>query len=372
MDYSIPLVIIAPDNNVTPTTGTTATLTPSQVGVFLPTGAPATAGNAAAARYIFLAQGQSNNEISLKSDKIFKDKIIRMTKIVAEDTAANEVWQSSIFSVHCGEHINLSFRMFSNYINTSYANGLTATVWSDAPCCDCDADPCALISAADTQALVDDLVAKFNAPNTKWFQFASAVRFGTGANSRIQIGAKPIVQEGDRCDPRTNPYEYDTVIFQNIWVYKDVDTTQDQQLYGEQDCELVATFAKTQKATFERGSWQQVQQIEKNNISYRRANFNTLYSNPNFNGWFTSEVVVGLYYDEYLIKFYCSDVQTHASYVKQDETVRLFIPTGDGASLETIMETFAGIPFDEVGSTNISTTSSSSTTTTSTSTTATP
>lgn len=369
MDFSIPLVLILPDNSTTASTGTSATLTPGQVGVYNQAGAALTSGTAAAARYIFLAQGQPNNEISLKSDKIFKERIIEMTKIVAEDTAATEVWQSSTFTVHCGEQINLSFRLFSNYINTSYYNGMTATVWASAPCCDCDADPCAVISADDTQALVDELVTKINSPKSKWFNFISAVRFGSGAGSRIQIGAKAITQAGNSCDLRANPYEYDAVRFQNLWAYKNEPTLQDNQLYEPQDCDVVATFAKTQKATYERGSWQQVQQIEKENISYRRANLNTLYSNPNYNGWFNSEVLVGTYYDEYLIKFYANEVQTHASYVRQDETLRIFIPTGDGATLETIIETFAGQSFREVGSTNVSTTSSTSSSTTSTTTT---
>lgn len=364
MDYSLPLVLIVPTGNTPPTSGTTATLTPGQTGVFNQLGVAVTAGTAPAAKYLFVAQGQPNDEKSLKSDKIFAKNVIKMTKIIAEDTARLEIWQISDLVAHCGEQISLSFRLSSNYINTSFYNGLTASVTVSTPCCACDGDPCEVLTGPELQALADELVAKVNDPKRNWFNFISASRTGSGATSSILISAKPITQEGNVCDLRANPFEYDAVSM-HVWIYKGMPTTQDNQVYGPQDCESVGTVEKIQSLTYTRGSWQMVQQVEKENASYRQAAWGTLYRNPNFNGWFQSEVVVGTYYDEYLIKFRSNDGPfTWASYVDQDSTIRLFVPTTSGATLESILEAGLLQSFEEVSGPNISTTTSTSTSST--------
>ena len=124
MDFSLTRVFVVSPGQTTPTTGTTATLTPNQVGVFRPDYTPATAGNAAAAKFLFVAQGRPNTDLnlkSIKSDRLFKGKVEEMYKITAEDTARVRIFSVSDWNMHCGEQVSITIRAFSNYIENVVA-----------------------------------------------------------------------------------------------------------------------------------------------------------------------------------------------------------------------------------------------------------
>lgn len=369
MDFSLTRVFVLTPGQTLPTTGTTANLTPNQFGVYRPDYTPATAGNAAAAKFLFVAQGRPNTDLnlkSIKSDMIYKDKILEMYKIVAEDTARVRIINVSDWDMHCGEEVSITIRAFSNYINTTFANGLTRTITVNTPCCDCDADPCASLTADQIQAVVDEFVTKINT-NSLLSRFVSASRTGTGTASVLVISGKALDKYANPCDINAFPYEYDAVNFR-VFPYKNPPTTQD--LLVDDPCDVFATATIVQDITYQRGSSDQVVWQEKEFYPYKIPGFKERYSIPGYNPLYVSNVVAGTFYDEYVIKFKTTDPHTWADYVLEDATVRIFIPTGQGATIETIIETGLAQTFSDVSGANISTTTTStSTTTTSTTTT---
>lgn len=368
MDFSIPQLFVLQPGNTLPTSGSTQNLAPGQAGVFLPSYVPATNGNVAGAKWVQIFQGRLEEVPNLKSkrsDKIKVSHIQEFYKVVAEDTARVQITDITGIEVHCGETISITTRLFSKYINASYDNGLTRSWTLSAPCCDCDADPCALITGTDLQNLVDDWVAQINATNPV-NRFLVASRIGTGTGSGIRLSGIPLTQYGSTCDLFNFPYTFDLMRF-NAWVYRGAPGTWDAPMYVNYDnCEIAGTVTTTQTATYPRGSSEQVAQVEKNTWSYQ-ASYpgKDLFSNPNFNGSFTSYVTPGTFYDLYVIKFINPEgTQTFGDYETQDSTVQLFVPTGQGAAIETLLETFTSYPFTDESGVNISTTSTSSTSST--------
>lgn len=363
MDFSLTRVFVLTPSQTLPVSGTTATLTPNQVGIYNQNYAAATAGNAAAAKYLFVAQGRPDTSLnlkSIKSDKIYAKNVIEMYKIVAEDTARVQIWSASDWNMHCGEEVTITIRAFSSYINTSFANGMTRSFPVSTGCCACDADPCAILTGTDVDAVIDQIVAKINA-DTLLNRFVVASRSGSGVTADLVVSGKPITKYGEPCDLNAFPYEYDAVNFR-VFAYKNPPTTQD--LLVDDPCDVFATVSLVQALSYPRGSSDQVAQIEKEFYAYKIPSFKERYNVSGYNPLFDSNVVDGTFYDEYVIKFYANDPITWADYVFQDATVRLFIPTGQGATIETILETGLANIFSDVSGPNISTTTSSSTSST--------
>ena len=94
--FAIETVIVVPDNNSLPSSGTTSDLTAGQFGIFLPDYTPATAVTAASAKYLYLAQGRgvyAPGEGTKRSDKIYAKNIIEWYVIVNGDVPTTSAVQ---------------------------------------------------------------------------------------------------------------------------------------------------------------------------------------------------------------------------------------------------------------------------------------
>lgn len=380
-DFSLTTLFVS-DGTALASSGSTDALTPKQLGVFLPNYTIATAGNIAAAKYFYIAQGRVENTPTLgskRSDKIAASKIIDWYKVSAEETVPAEIYTISDFHVQCGEDVNITFRLHSSYIDTVAYNGLTRTVSAPAPCCDCGGLPCEDIAAADIEALVDTLVAKINAPAVDAVEasgglilstFLTAQRTGSGASSAILVSTKPLTQYVNNFDPSAYPWEYDR-IWMRVFPYTGPANTQDFTVFDRCDIPAVATV--TQRSLYPKGSSAEIKQLEKNFYSYQTSQFKHLYRMGGYNAAFESYVTDGTFYDLYYIKAKEYDeLNTWSDKVPQDFTVVVALPTGGAAAtaFETLLEVALGAAEDKSGLniTTTTTTSTSSTTTTTTTT----
>jgi len=371
-------LFVVASGNTYPTTGSTNNLAAGQFGIFRPDYTPATAGNIAAAAYVYFAQGriesapnanaQSGNNGSMlgskRSDKIYAANVLQWYKITAHQTATVQVTQVSNFNVECGQTVSLTLRLFSSYINVGFFNGLTRTVTVVAPCCACGTDPC---TELDPTAMVDAFVAGVNT-DPFLSQFVVANRTGTGLSSVLNLTGIPLNSYGQRCDPSAFPYEYDRMDFYTF-VYLGAPTSVDYIVYDP--CDIVATATVVQRATYPRGTSDEIAQMEKNYYSYQTFTKH-LFEWDIFNNGFASYVVPGTFYDTYYLKFkepLGPNGGGWDSASAQTYDVTVAVPTGDTA-FTNIINVFLGTPTDESGS-NFTTTTTTTTSTTSTSTTTT-
>src|SRR5687767_14716009 len=91
--FSLTTMFIVPDGTLA-SAGSTQDLTPGQLGLFRPDYSLATAGNIAAAKYFYLAQGRKELVPGLgskRSDKIAASRVTSWYKSVSEDTAALQI-----------------------------------------------------------------------------------------------------------------------------------------------------------------------------------------------------------------------------------------------------------------------------------------
>lgn len=368
MDFSLTTVFVIPTGNTLPTTGGTAALTDGQFGIFKDDARTiANAGNIATANYIQLFQGRDTTlSIGSKpSDKIIASKVKKWYKVTGSGTAANEIWQVSDFTASCGEDVTLTVRGHSSYLDTISFNGLTRSVTVQAPCCDCGASPCDVV---DAETLVDDILAKLadedaaqKGPNAlRMDTFFTFSKFGTGANALLNIEAKPITKYGQPCDVAADPYEFDRIWFR-VYMTKGPETTVD--FIVPDNCDQVATVTLTQRSDFPRLTSAEVAQMEFDYYSYQ-APFKHLYRINGFNQYFESFVTPGTVYDQYCIQF--DEAYADSSWtanLRQDERVIIYVPTGAGSTIETVLSVYLGAITDESGA--IVTTTTSTTTTTS-------
>lgn len=365
MDFSLPQLYIVAAANTLPTTGTTADLTPGQVGIFRPDYTPATAGNVAAAKYIYVAQGRTIDEPGVgtyRSDKIYTKNIIDWYSVTGQGNYTLQITELSNFSAKCGETVTISLRLFSNYILTGFANGLTRSKTIATPCCDCGGDFCADV---DEQVLVDQFVAAINADNFL-SQFVVAERIGTGPTSILRITEKPLTVYGTRCDPSAFPYEWDRLYFRT-YAYHGPETSQDYNVYDV--CDPFATVTVTQRSNLPIGTSDSIKQLEKNWFSYK-TQYKHLFKWDIWNNGYQSMVVDGTVYDTYHVKFKSEDNLAWNNAHEQDNIVVFAVPTGTNTGLITILTTFNGA-FTNETQTNPTTTTTTSTTSSTTSTTTT-
>lgn len=369
MDFSLTTLFVVPSTNTLPSTGSTQDLTPGQLGVFLPTNAPATAGNIAAAKFVYFAQGRIENfpKGSKKSDDIYEDKVVEWYKMTGEDTAQVQITEISGLSLQCDQDITITLRLFSDYINAGFYNGLTRSVMVHTPCCDCGDDPCADLDATQYEAVIDEFVAKINA-EARLSEFVVAERIDSGANSFIRITGLPLTEYGQPCDLTAFPFQFDRMYFYTF-IHKGPETSQDYVVADT--CDIPGTIEVVQRALYPIGTPEEVKQLEKNFYSYQTTHKH-IFSDPKFNGAFTSYVEDGEFYDMYVLKFKSPELYTWAGYVFQDETVILAVPNGSAAAtdLETLLTVKFGAPTDysvvDISTTTTTSTTSSTTTTTTT------
>src|SRR6476620_4000343 len=151
--FSLTTMFVVPDGTLA-SSGSTQDLTAGQLCIFRPDHSLATAGNIAAAKHFYIAQGRKEIVPGLgskKSDKIHSSQIIEWYKSVSEDTAANQITEIDGFHFKCDDKVIFTFRVNSNLTDIGFYNGYTKSVIVNAPCCDCGENPCEDIGADEIE-----------------------------------------------------------------------------------------------------------------------------------------------------------------------------------------------------------------------------
>ena len=85
-----------------------------------------------------------------------KSNVTEWYKVTGCPTPANQITDVTDWNVKCGDSCYAyTLRAHSSYIDTLYFNGFTRSVTVQAPCCDCDGDPC---DNVDANALIDQFI----------------------------------------------------------------------------------------------------------------------------------------------------------------------------------------------------------------------
>ena len=370
-DFSLTTLFVVPVGNTIPSSGSTQDLTAGQVGIYLNTYAAATAGNVAAAPYIYVAQGRVNTYLqgTKRSDKISGKlssgnyNVTEWYKVTGNPVAANQVTEVGNFTVKPGEVITLTLRAFSSYINTLYFNGFTRSVTVNAPCLACGDNPC---TDVDVPELIDRLIYQLelrapgnNPDNISFNTFYQFQRRGDDQDAVLVISGKPLTVYGQPCDVAADPWEYDRMWFRTF-IFAGPATTAD--FIVADPCNMVAEAVITQRATYVSGTSAEIQQLEKNFYSYQAGYLKHLYRMVGYNENFESWVTDGTTYDTLYIKFNTYDKSDYqwGDYIHEDSTVIIAIPSGDTQDFLDILNPALGAPVDDSGPI----TSTTSTTTT--------
>jgi hypothetical protein len=335
-DFSLTTLFVVPvGQTALPSSGSTQDLTAGQVGIFLNDYSVANAGNIADAPYFYVAQGRANTYLqgSKRSDKIkgcptgggCHSNVTEFYKVVGCPTAANQVTEVGNWNVKCGDVVSLTLRAHSNYIDTLHFNGFTRSVTVQAPCCDCDGNPCDIV---DIPALIDQFIAKLtqqggsgNSPdNISFNSFYTFQRVGDDETAVLQITGKPLNQYGQPCDVAAFPFEYDRMYFRTF-VYEGPATTAD--FFVADNCNIVANAVIIQRASYPSGQSAEIAQLEKNYYSYQAGYLKHLYRMAGYNENFESWVSQGLTYDTYYVKFneYNRSEYQWGDYIMEDSMV---------------------------------------------------
>ena len=380
-DFSLTTLFVVPvGQTALPSSGSTQNLTAGQVGIFKSNYDLATAANIAASPYFYVAQGRTNTYLqgSKRSDRISGknnagsgQNVTEWYKVSGCPTAANQITDVTDFTVQCGEVITLTLRAFSSYISTLYFNGFTRSVTIQAPCCDCDANPCADVS---TNTIINELIYQLNlkAPgnNPDNISFSTFYTFENVGGTILRITGKPLTQYGQPCDIAAFPFEYDRMSFRTF-VYAGPATTAD--FIVADACNFVAQPIITQRASYASGQTAEIAQLEKNFYSYQAGYLKHLYRMNGYNENFETWVSGGVTYDTYYIKFneYDKSAYQWGDYIMEDSTVIIAAPnsvtSGIAAAIETVLEAALGTVLDNNACITTTTTTSSapaSTTTT--------
>ena len=384
-DFSLTTLFVVPvGQSAVPSSGSTQNLTAGTVGIYLSDYSAATAVNIAASPYFYIAQGRTNTYLqgSKRSDKIkgcpsgsgCNSNVTEWYKVSACPTAANQITDVTNFTVQCGESITLTLRAHSSYIDTLYFNGFTRSVTIQAPCCNCDDNPCDNVSA---NIIIDLLIAKLRqqAPgnNPDNISFNTFFTFENIGGTILRITGKPLTKYGQPCDIAAFPFEYDRLWFRTF-VYAGPATTAD--FIVADACNYVATPIVQQRASYPTGTSAEIAQLEKNFYSYQAGYLKHLYRMNGYNENFESWVSDGATYNTFYIRFneYNKSEYQWGDYIMEDSTVILAVPNGGSAltsAFEAILVAGLGTVVDQgipciTTTTTTSTAAPSTTTTTST------
>ena len=382
-DFSLTTLFVVPvGQTALPSSGSTQNLTAGQVGIFGSDYSVATAVNIAGFPYFYVAQGRTNTYLqgSKRSDKIkgcpsgsgCSSNVTEWYKVSGCPTAANQITDVTDFTVQCGEVITLTLRAHSSYIDTLYFNGFTRSVTVQAPCCNCDDNPCDDVSP---NTIINDLIFQLNlkAPgnNPDNISFSTFYTFENVGGTILRITGKPLTKYGQPCDVAAFPFEYDRMWFRTF-VYAGPATTAD--FIVADNCNLVADAIITQRASYASGQSAEIAQLEKNFYSYQAGYLKHLYRMNGYNENFESWVSDGVTYDTYYIKFneYNKSEYQWGDYIMEDSTVIIAAPnsvtSGIAAAIETVLEAGLGAVVDNnlcITTTSTTTGVPASTTTTS-------
>jgi hypothetical protein len=372
-DFSLTTLFVVPVGQTSlPSSGSTQDLTAGQVGIFNSNYATVNAGTIAASPYFYVAQGRANTYLqgSKRSDKIASNgsNVTEWYKVSGTTVALNQVIDISNFNVQAGEDITLTLRAHSSYIDTLYFNGFTRSVTVAAACLECGGDPCADV---DTNALINDLIAKLNASapgnNPDNISLSKFYTFENVGGTILRITGKPLTKYGQPCDVAAFPYEYDRMWFR-AFIYAGPATTAD--FIVADNCNIVADVVTTQESSFPTGTSEEIIQLEKNYYSYQAGYLKHLYRMAGYNENFESYVAAGIAYDTFYIKFneYNKGAYVWGDYITEDATVIVAVPAGSqvGNEIQSVLVAALGSVTDENYSTTTTSTSSSGTTTTTT------
>jgi len=387
-DFSLTTLFVVPvGQTALPSSGSTQDLTPGQVGIYKSDYSVADAGDIAASPYFYIAQGRVNTYLlgSKRSDKIkgcpsgsgCNSNVTEWYKVSGCPTAANQITDVTNWNVQCGDVVTLTLRAHSSYIDTLYFNGFTRSVTVQAPCCECDANPC---ESVDVPAFIDSVIAKLeqaapgnNADNISFNTFYTFERIGDDANAILRISGKPLTAYGQPCDVAAFPFEYDRMYFRTF-VYNGPATTAD--FIVADNCDIVADATIVQRASYPSGTSAEIAQLEKNYYSYQAGYLKHLYRMAGYNENFESWVSAGITYDTYYIKFneFNKSAYQWGDYIMEDSMVIIATPNSDvsgiGADIEEVLVAALGDVRDDntciTTTTTTSTEAPSTTTTTST------
>ena len=341
-DFSLTTLFVVPvGQTAVPSSGSTQNLTAGTVGIFGSDYAFVTASGTnpiASSPYFYVAQGRTNTYLqgSKRSDKIkgcpsgsgCNSNVTEWYKVSGCPTAANQITDVTNFTVQCGESITLTLRAHSSYIDTLYFNGFTRSVTIQAPCCECDSNPCADVS---DNTIIDLLIAKLRqqAPgnNPDNISFNTFFTFENVGGTILRITGKPLTKYGQPCDIAAFPFEYDRMWFRTF-VYAGPATTAD--FIVADACNYVATPVVQQRASYATGTSAEIAQLEKNFYSYQAGYLKHLYRMNGYNENFESWVSDGAIYNTFYIKFneYNKSEYQWGDYIMEDSTVILAVPQG--------------------------------------------
>ena len=384
-DFSLTTVFVVPVGQTTvPSSGSTQDLTAGTVGIFNNLYATVDSTNIANFPYFYVAQGRDNTYLqgSKRSDKISgcpsgsscKSNVTEWYKVSGCPTAANQITDVTNFNVQCGESITLTLRAHSSYIDTLYFNGFTRSVTIQAPCCGCDENPCADVSANTIiNLLIEKLRQQAPGNNPDNISFNTFYTFENVGGTILRITGKPLTQYGQPCDIAAFPFEYDRMWFRTF-VYAGPATTAD--FIVADACNVVANPVVVQRASYPSGTSAEIIQLEKNFYSYQAGYLKHLYRMNGYNENFESYVSAGQTYNTFYIKFneYDKSAYQWGDYIQEDSTVILAIPQGGGnltSAFEAILVAGLGTVVDQgipciTTTTTTSSAPASTTTTTST------
>ena len=371
-DFSLTTLFVVPvGQSAVPSSGSTQDLTAGTVGIFKSDYSTATALDIAGSPYFYVAQGRTNTYLqgSKRSDKIkgcpsgsgCNSNVTEWYKVTGCPTAANQITDVTDFTVQCGESITLTLRGFSSYVNTLYFNGFTRSVTIQAPCCNCDDNPCDNVSA---NIIIDLLINKLTqqAPgnNPDNISFNTFYTFENVGGTILRITGKPLTVYGQPCDIAAFPFEYDRFSFRTF-VYAGPATTAD--FIVADACNIVAVEAIQQRASYPTGTSAEIAQLEKNFYSYQAGYLKHLYRMNGYNENFESWVSNGTMYNTFYIKFneYNKSEYQWGDYIMEDSTVILAVPQG-GSNLTSAFETILVAGLGTVVDDNVCITTTTTTT----------
>ena len=371
-DFSLTTLFVVPvGQSAVPSSGSTQDLTAGTVGIFKSDYSTATALDIAGSPYFYVAQGRTNTYLqgSKRSDKIkgcpsgsgCNSNVTEWYKVTGCPTAANQITDVTDFLVQCGESITLTLRGFSSYVNTLYFNGFTRSVTIQAPCCNCDDNPCDNVSA---NIIIDLLINKLTqqAPgnNPDNISFNTFYTFENVGGTILRITGKPLTVYGQPCDIAAFPFEYDRFSFRTF-VYAGPATTAD--FIVADACNIVAVEAIQQRASYPTGTSAEIAQLEKNFYSYQAGYLKHLYRMNGYNENFESWVSNGTMYNTFYIKFneYNKSEYQWGDYIMEDSTVILAVPQG-GSNLTSAFETILVAGLGTVVDDNVCITTTTTTT----------
>lgn len=371
-DFSLTTLFVVPVGQTSvPSSGSTQDLTAGTVGIFDQNYATVTAANAAAAKYLYIAQGRANTYLqgSKRSDKISGSEnagsgsnVTEWYKVSGCSQVSNQITDVTDFKVQCGEVLTLTLRAHSSYIDTLYFNGFTRSVTVQAPCCECGGDVCVDV---DANALINQLIAKLEqqAPgnNPDNVSFNSFFTFENVGGTKLRIHGKPLTKYGQPCDVAAFPWEYDRMYF-STFVYDGPATTAD--FIVADACNIVATASVIQTSNYPSGTADEFKQLEKNFYSYQAGYLKSLYRMGGYNENFESYVTDGTVYDSYYIRFNQYDKAAYqwGDYIMQDSTVIIAVPNATTSGIAALIEPILVDALGAVADNNVCITTTTTTT----------